>query len=553
MTIRMECQTLPVGELLTGSRTYTMPIFQRPYSWTADEASQLLDDIQSAFHNSDGGHGDTGYYFLGQVIVSQANPNAPFDVIDGQQRLITLSALLAVLRDLLPQNGFREHLQDHLVRPENAARILPQAVRVAMRDPDNEEYDRWIAAPYGTHAMSASGDTDATQRLAEVIGKFKEEIGSPHSKFVADLASYVLNRCYVVLVITSSTMDGYELFRSINARGQSLTDLDIIRGEIISRYHSSTLAAAWNQIEDQIGIERLSTYVKSILTLVHPTTRTMTLRDGFRAVLAHPSKSLVFTDTLKKFIEIFEQLESGELELAQGSEELRRIITCVQALPFDDWVPAALLWLAQSPSQRSTIEFFKSLDALGLGLLVLGATTNTITERMRKVIERIIAGDCLEKSDSELFLTRSERLKIREKLSNPIGSKSRFVRPLLLRLNAEMLDKTIPTYFPRNVTLEHILPQKPGPRSQWRAKFPEQKKRIELSQMLGNFAILSSKVNPKASNFDFHRKREIMFGSSDSNVFPLTAQLVRYSDWTPDDIMKRQAELTDLAREILRL
>jgi len=553
VTIRMECQTLPVGELLSGSRTYGMPIFQRPYSWTSEEAGQLYDDIETAFHNSDGGAGTGGYYFLGQLIVSQANPNAPFEVIDGQQRLITLSALLAVLRDLLPQTDFRNHLQDHLVRPENAARGLPRAVRVTLRDIDCDEYIRWIATSNGTQSLVASGDTDATQRLADVIAGLKDAIGSPQSKFVADLASYILNRCYVVLVITSSAMDGYELFRSINARGQSLTDLDIIRGEIINRYHSSTLAAAWNQIEDRIGIEQLSTYVKSILALVHPETRGMALRDGFRAVLAHPSKSFVFTDTLKKFVEIFEQLESGDLEVAQGSEELSRIITCVQALPFDDWVPAALLWLAQSPSQRDTIEFFKYLDALGLGLLVLGATTNTITERMRKVIERILSQDCLSKADSALFLTRAERAKIREKLSSPIGNKSRFVRPLLLRLNAEMLDKTIPTYFPRNVTLEHILPQKPGPRSQWRAKFPDQKRRVELSQMLGNFAILSTKVNPKASNFDFHKKREIMFGSSDSNIFPLTAQLVRYSDWTPESIMKRQTELTDLAREILRL
>jgi len=549
----MECQTLPIGELLSGSRTYSMPIFQRPYSWTSEEAGQLLDDIQSAFHTTDGGHGDHGYFFLGQLIVSQANPNAPYEVIDGQQRLITLSALLAILRDLLPQIEFRDHLQDHIVRPENAARILPRAVRVALRDIDRDEYDLWVAAMNSTHSVAAAGDTDATQRLSEVIVHLRDEIGSPQTKFVADLASYILNRCYVVLVITSSALDGYELFRSINARGQSLTDLDIIRGEIISRYHSPALAAAWNQIEDQIGIERLSTYVKSILALVHPATRNTTLRDGFRAVLAHPSKSLVFTDTLKKFVEIFEQLESGELELAQGNEELGRIITCVQALPFDDWVPAALLWLAQSPPQRATIEFFKSLDALGLGLLVLGATSNTITERLRKVVERILAGDCLEKADSELFLTRTERSKIRDKLANPIGNKSRFVRPLLLRLNAEMLDKTVPTYFPRNVTLEHILPQKPGPKSQWRIKFPDQKKRTELSQMLGNFAILSAKVNPKASNFDFHKKREIMFGSSDSNIFPLTAQLVRYNDWTADEIMKRQEELTDLAREILRL
>ena len=553
MTIRMECQTLPIGELLAGSRTYSMPIFQRPYSWTSDEAGQLLDDIQTAFHNSNGGAKDSGYYFLGQLIVSQVNPNAPFEVIDGQQRIVTLSALLAILRDLLPDGEFKDHLQGHLVRPENVARVLPKAVRIALRDIDLEEYNRWIGVQKGTDFTTATGETDATQRLADVILRLREDLGTPQRAFITQLASYILNRCYTVLVITSSAMDGYELFRSINARGQSLTDLDIVRGEIISRYHSASLASAWNQIEDRIGIEQLTRYVKSILVLVHPTTRTMTLRDGFHAVIGHSSKALIFTDTLKKFVEIFEQLENGELEVAQGSEELSRIITCVQALPFDDWVPAALLWLAQSPSQKSTIEFFKSLDALGLGLLVLGATSGTITERMRKVIERILAGDCLEKADSELFLTRTERVKIKERLGSPISNKSRFVRPLLLRLNAEMLDKTIPTYFPRNVTLEHILPQKPAPRSQWRTKFPDQRKRVELSQMLGNFAILSTKVNPRASNFDFHRKREVMFGSSDSNIFPLTAQLIRYKDWTADDIMERHGQLTDLAREILRL
>ena len=71
--------------------------------------------------------------------------------------------------------------------------------------------------------------------------------------------------------------------------------------------------------------------------------------------------------------------------------------------------------------------------------------------------------------------------------------------------------------------------------------------------MLGNFAILSTRVNPRASNFDFHRKREKIFRTSDSNTFPLTAQLVNYDDWTADDILRRQEELTELAREILLL
>lgn len=553
VTIRMECQTLPIGELLSGSRVYGMPIFQRPFAWTGEEAGQLLDDIHMAMKNAEGRSDDQSYYFLGQMIVSQANPSAPFEIVDGQQRMVALSALLAVLRDLLPPGEFRDHLQDHIERPENAARHLPRCGRVRMREIDRDAYGGWIEKVGGTHAQVLTGDTDATERLADVIWRLKDDLGNVHQTYVTDLARYILNRCYVVLVITSNSHEGYQLFRSINARGQPLTDLDIARGEVISIYHSPELAAAWSQIEDEIGIEQFSTYVKSILSLVHPATQQMSLRDGLREVLSHSSKALIFTNTLKKFVEIYDELESCDLSVARDNEELNRVVACVKGLPFDDWTPAALLWLAQNPTQKETLDFFRALDALGLGLVILGVTSNTIAKRMRKVVERIVAGDCVSNPASELYFTEDEEAKIRDRINSPIGSKARFVRPLLLRLNAEMLDKSIPTYFPRDITLEHVLPQKPAPRSLWRQKFPDQQQRIELSQMLGNFAILSGKVNAKASNYDFHTKRQKIFGVSDSNVFPLTAGLINYADWTAADIMQRQNQLTSMARKILRV
>jgi hypothetical protein len=267
---------------------------------------------------------------------------------------------------------------------------------------------------------------------------------------------------------------------------------------------------------------------------------------ALNSVLRHPSKSLVF-------VEIFEQLESCELDFGESNKLLNRVVACVQALPFDDWTPAALLWLATNRSERQTLEFFRALDALGLGLLVTGATSNTIAKRMRAVIRRIVDGDCLDNPKSEIYLTDAEKTRIRERLSKPIGARSRFVRPLLLRLNAEVLDPEIPTYFPTKVTLEHILPQRPSPRSEWVKKIPDGAKRQELSQLLGNFTILTSRVNPRASNFDFHKKREKIFGTSESNVFPLTAELVKYDDWTEAEIRERHQQLTGMARDILKV
>lgn len=274
-----------------------------------------------------------------------------------------------------------------------------------------------------------------------------------------------------------------------------------------------------------------------------------------KQVLRHPSKSGIFVSTLKSFIEVYDALDGCDLAFDAASEKINRIVSCIKALPFDDWRPPALLWLAQvpAPSNRDTLEFFKALDALGLGLLVVGATSKTIAKRFHHVVENVVSQTVLSEPARALFFTDSEKEKIKERLANPIPTKSRFVRPLLLRLNAEMLDTQIPTYFPANATLEHILPQTPGPRSAWRREFPDNKRRLELSQLLGNFAILSGAANPRASNFDFHKKREKIFGLRGSNVFPLTAELTNYDGWTEAYILSRHKRLNKLACDIMNL
>jgi hypothetical protein len=560
MPIKMESQTLTIGELFTSSNVFRMPAFQRPYSWGEEEAAQLLDDVATAHIDASNNNGERSYYFLGQLIVSRRTPSSPYEVVDGQQRLVTLSAILAVLRDLLPPGSFRDDLQSYIRRPENAARQLLRTPRVALRPLDQAEYDRWITEPEGTAAVPAMGETDATTRLATTIQRIKNDIGTPRQEYISGFASYILNHCYIVMVTAQSAHDAYILFRSINARGQPLTDLDVVRGEFIRPFQddsaeSMRLAEAWDAIEDELGVDQLSVYLKTVIALVLPSSEHLELKDSVKAVLKHPSKSGIFISTLKSFIEVFDLLDGCELEFGEASERINRIVSCVKALPFDDWRPAALLWLAQkpTPSSKATLEFFKALDALGLGLLILGATSNTIAKRFRLVVEHVIGQTVLTEPARALFFTDAEKEKIKYRLTNPIANNCRFVRPLLLRLNVEMLDNQIPTYFPANVTLEHVLPQKPGPRSIWRQQFPDNKRRIELSQLLGNFAILSGSANPRASNFDFHKKREKIFGLRDSNVFPLTAELTNYDNWTEEYILRRHKQLNKLACGIMNL
>ena len=118
---------LALGHLLSDPFRFRIPSFQRPYSWTTKEAGQLLDDVTLALdEQAEESIGGECEYFLGAMLLNSAPPLAPpaiygavpafvHDVVDGQQRLVTLTILLAVLRDLLAQtdgelpSGLREH------------------------------------------------------------------------------------------------------------------------------------------------------------------------------------------------------------------------------------------------------------------------------------------------------------------------------------------------------------------------------------------------------------------------------------------------------------
>jgi hypothetical protein len=111
-------------------------------------------------------------------------------VIDGQQRLITLTVLLAVLRDLLPPGRQGDGLQEHILRPSNFARNQEAHVRVSLRQLDNSQFEDWIVTKGSTSVVPKAGDTDATSRIAAVVRRLTTDIGSPHASYVTKLADF---------------------------------------------------------------------------------------------------------------------------------------------------------------------------------------------------------------------------------------------------------------------------------------------------------------------------------------------------------------------------
>lgn len=85
---------------------FEIPPYQRPYSWTTDEAGELLDDLLDVLDGGDPKEADP--YFLGSIVLAKERDDPDAEVIDGQQRLTTLTLLLSTLTEVLPENPASE-------------------------------------------------------------------------------------------------------------------------------------------------------------------------------------------------------------------------------------------------------------------------------------------------------------------------------------------------------------------------------------------------------------------------------------------------------------
>ena len=115
----IKAQEKSLNSILNGDYIFSVPSYQRPYSWTEDNAAELFDDLFDAYQNKTS---EDDSYFLGSLVLKKDPYKPNSDIIDGQQRLTTLTILLAILRDQLSSsiefNVFSKDLHSRIFKSD---------------------------------------------------------------------------------------------------------------------------------------------------------------------------------------------------------------------------------------------------------------------------------------------------------------------------------------------------------------------------------------------------------------------------------------------------
>jgi uncharacterized protein with ParB-like and HNH nuclease domain len=126
--VSIDTQQCEIKKIFSDEFVFTIPRYQRPYAWTTEETGALLEDLLDAMGDSNQDVEETPPYFLGSIVLTKGEkPDS--EVIDGQQRLTTITILLAALRALIHSESARD-LDHFLYEKANAFAGTPSRYRL---------------------------------------------------------------------------------------------------------------------------------------------------------------------------------------------------------------------------------------------------------------------------------------------------------------------------------------------------------------------------------------------------------------------------------------
>ena len=555
--------SLTVTDLFSFPFHYSVPSYQRPYSWTTEEAGQLLEDILGAAGLA-GPEAAEPDYFLGAILLldgSGGDLPKPrdrearfFEIVDGQQRLVTLAVMAAVLRDLGTERwrwSGRNRL-DQLVAADSAAtKQRGTRFRIELRTKEQSLLENYVQARGSCKTTPVLEDpSESEENLYAVREHFMRTLSALDETDRRHLADYLCGQCHFVVVLTRDIDRAHRLFTVLNERGRVLQRNDILKAELLKSVapeRASEALEQWERGADLLG-KNFEPFFSHLFNIYGT---------GEKKIIAGIRRTVQETGGPERFLkEVFTPLAhayhcvrcADDVDLNIDAEA-RRHLVYLGRLPEGDWAPAAMLALqnyADDPQRGNLL--LKEIDRLAHLLRLLCSGTSKRVRRFGHVMDLIKSKAPIVPGEGPFQISRDEIRNIAYHLRTFYKRDQPVCKLLLLRLNDE-LARSVTLLNPGDYSIEHVLPLRPASRSEWRRWFPDAEEREACTESLGNLVIVTKAQNEKARNKEFARKREIYRGFDDTPVLPITRDAVEATVWRAAEIRAREAKLMELIRD----
>ena len=548
MTHTLTAKEQSLAKIFSDDYVFSIPGYQRPYAWGRDQAQELFDDLLGALTVAPTLLSNAAPYFLGSIVLIKAEAMPEATVVDGQQRLTTLTLLLSAIRATVSDEDLQKDITGCIYEKGSLVKGTQARYRLLVRDRDRDFFRQYVQHENGLQALAQVNTVlpDAQGRLRANAQVFMDGLAKLSQAQLVRLVQFVITRCYLVTVATPDLDSAYRIFGVLNSRGLDLSATDILKAEIIGGI-APTLrddyTKKWEDEEEDLGRDEFGDLFSHIRMVYRKAKPQGTLLKEFKEHVEPAKEPQSFIDkVLLPMAQAFCELRDADYSSTKHAEQVNEYLRWLNRLEFKDWVPPALTFFVRYRQQpEAVLTFFRDLERLGYSMLARKTGVNDRIERFSALTNAIEASADLSLGTSPLQLSPEEQYQTFSALSGPLYEthSPRALALLLLRLDHLMSDGSA-TYQYDVVSVEHVMPQQPAPNSQWSTWVPDKAMHQLWVHRLGNLALLSRKKNSSASNRDFGWKKSAYFTKGGTSAFALTTQVLQHGDWTADVMQQRQ-------------
>jgi len=564
LVIRVSLQLVKAREgtfrgLMTQDRQFRVPLYQRHYRWRTDQQEDLWQDILEQYRAVAKADSDVPRHFIGSVVAVELDPDPMHDfrdfrIVDGQQRLTTLSVAIAALRDVAAKTDralFDRFNAKYLVNATEE-RGSTRWARLVPGDEDKAAYWTVLVDPEQASGHTAVGNAyrfflDKVGELAEA-GELQPE----------RLASTIGDRLSLVFVTVGEDERPHKIFESINATGVDLSQSDLLRNYLfmaLGERSNAVYSHYWRPLEIELGTDGLEGLVRDHLQAAGEFVRQNQVYRRARAQLEPRAGDL---DALEEHVKelarrgghysLFLQPMASAEAAGQSGISLRmlRHLRFLRAWGASTTYPLLLYLYDQVDADRATMEQFESclgtIESFVVRRYLADVPTNVLNRLFIQLIGALPEGEPVDIA-LRRELSRDRRWPTDEEVRDGIATVSYYThgrahqqRLVLQCLESHLRAEVDLDFDSADLSIEHIMPQTLSP--EWKAELAgmgqePQEVFDRLGHTLGNLTLTA--WNSKLSNQLFERKQEIL---KDSDL-KLNEPLVDAQRWGADEIQER--------------
>jgi uncharacterized protein with ParB-like and HNH nuclease domain len=554
----LDTSTVSLSDIIGNGKVYIVPAYQRDYSWQKDHWEDLWVDILTILNGS-------SIHYMGSIVL-QDKGDKQYSVIDGQQRLSTLTLLvlatIKTIQNLVDKGIDKANNQERisLLSKKFLGDKDPGSLTYAAKLQLNENNNSF----FQTHLMVFRPPLnekilrDSDKLLWQAYHFFLENISNLflNNEKGEEIANFlnkqVAEKMIFIQIVVEDELSAYTFFETLNARGVDLTVTDLLKNYLFSQSTTVDLKHVkeqWQRIVDTVGLHQFPVFLRHYWVSKKNLVRQGYLFRAIKDIVTTSSAVIELLDELEKNALLYNALSNASDPFWMGEKEQRKRVKEIALFKEKQALPLLLACYNNLPTDEFK-KMLKTVSVITFRYSVIGGLNPNLKEEVYNKAaikishQQLSTAAQIAKELGALYVSDKEFKNSFSAIQISTRRNKKLVRYILFEIE-NYLAQTNTDDEDSPASIEHIVPENLN--ENWAIQFP---KILHASAIyrLGNYTLLEEDKNRQCGNEDFNIKKNIYVTSQ----YQITKQIIA-SEWTITTLENRQTFLAKQANTIWRL